>query len=243
MSGALAGRVALVTGAGSGIGRAIVEAFLGAGARVVGMDLGPQAPLEGLVAVAGDVTQPDQCRAAVAAAVGGFGGLHVLVNNAAAPPAYGTVVEFDLAAWERVLAVNLTGAMLTSRFAVPAIAACGGGSIIHVASQLGRVGTARNPAYCATKGALIQLAKVMAIDHAAQNIRVNTLSPGAVGTERIFRQHAVREEAERLRGPAHVLGRMARPDEIASAALFLAGEASSFMTGADLLVDGGYTAW
>lgn len=244
----LAGKVALVTGAGSGIGRAIVAAFTGAGARVVGMDLAAQPDAPHMLAVAGDVARAEDCEAAVARAVGTFGGLHILVNNAAAPPGYGSVEEIPLETWDRVLAVNLTGAMLMSRFAVPAIAAAGGGSIIHVASQLGRVGVARNPAYCATKGALIQLAKVMAIDHAAQNIRVNALSPGAVGTERIYQQHAgapeaARAEAERLRGPAHVLGRIARPEEIAAAALFLASDASSFMTGADMLVDGGYTAW
>jgi NAD(P)-dependent dehydrogenase (short-subunit alcohol dehydrogenase family) len=229
----LDGKVALVTGAASGIGAAIVVAFEAAGARVVGMDL----------ATGGDVTRADHCEAAVTQAVRTHGGLHVLVNNAAAPPAYGTVAEFDLDAWQRVLAVNLTGAMLMSRFAVPAIAASGGGSIIHMASQLGRVGVARNPAYCATKGALIQLAKVMAIDHAAQGIRVNALSPGAVATDRIFQQHATREEAIAARRGAHVLDRLGEPAEIARAALFLASDASSFMTGADLLVDGGYTAW
>jgi NAD(P)-dependent dehydrogenase (short-subunit alcohol dehydrogenase family) len=229
----LDGKVAIVTGAASGIGAAIVEAFTVAGARVVGMDL----------ATGGDVTREADCAAAVANAVRAHGGLHVLVNNAAAPPAYGTVAEFDLDAWARVLAVNLTGAMLMSRFAVPAIAASGGGSIIHMASQLGRVGVARNPAYCATKGALIQLAKVMAIDHAAQNIRVNTLSPGAVATDRIFAQHTTREEAIAARRAAHVLDRLAEPAEIAAAALFLASDASSFITGADLLADGGYTAW
>lgn len=244
----LAGKVAIVTGAGSGIGQAIVAAFTSAGARVVGMDLAPQEGTQHVLAVQGDVARAADCEAAVARAVAAFGALHILVNNAAAPPGYGSVDEIPLETWDRVLAVNLTGAMLMSRFAVPAIAAAGGGSIIHVASQLGRVGVARNPAYCATKGALIQLAKVMAIDHAAQNIRVNTLSPGAVGTERIFIQHqgspeAARAEAERVRGPLHVLGRIARPEEIAAAALFLASDASSFMTGSDMLVDGGYTAW
>jgi NAD(P)-dependent dehydrogenase (short-subunit alcohol dehydrogenase family) len=118
----------------------------------------------------------------------------------------------------------------------------GGGSIIFIASQMGRVGAARRPAYCATKGALIQLAKVMAIDHAAQNIRVNTLSPGAVETQRMLYRYGSFEAAQQQHGPKHLLGRLGRPDEIADAALFLAGDTASFVTGSDLLVDGGYTA-
>jgi NAD(P)-dependent dehydrogenase (short-subunit alcohol dehydrogenase family) len=118
----------------------------------------------------------------------------------------------------------------------------GGGSIIFIASQMGRVGAARRPAYCATKGALIQLAKVMAIDHAPQNIRVNTLSPGAVATQRMLYRHGSYDEAQRVMGPKHALGRIGRPEELAGAAVFLASDAASFMTGSDLLVDGGYTA-
>ena len=120
--------------------------------------------------------------------------------------------------------------------------AAGGGSIIHIASQLGSVGAPRRAAYCATKGALIQLAKAMAVDHAAQNIRVNTLSPGAVETERLLRFGDDGEGARRHSGPKHLLDRLGQPEEIAAAAVFLASDASSFMTGADLLVDGGYNA-
>ena len=109
-------------------------------------------------------------------------------------------------------------------------------------SQLARVGSAGRAAYCATKGALVQLAKVMAIDHAAQNIRVNTLSPGAVETERLVKRFGDMETARRTAGPKHLLQRLGQPEEIARAAVFLASDASSFMTGADLLVDGGYNA-
>jgi NAD(P)-dependent dehydrogenase (short-subunit alcohol dehydrogenase family) len=119
--------------------------------------------------------------------------------------------------------------------------AAGGGSIIHIASQLGTVGTPGRVAYCSTKGALITMAKAMAADHAAQGIRVNTLSPGAVETERMLRYGSM-EKARAALGPKHLLQRLAQPDEIAQAALFLAPDASSFMTGSDLRVDGGYNA-
>src|SRR5205085_5860999 len=114
-------------------------------------------------------------------------GLHILVNTAAMrnPPA--TVTELDLSAWNRVFAVNVGGAFLMSRWAIPHMAAAGGGSIIHIASQLGTVGTPGRVAYCSTKGALITMAKAMAADHSAQKIRVNTLSPGAVETDRMLR--------------------------------------------------------
>jgi NAD(P)-dependent dehydrogenase (short-subunit alcohol dehydrogenase family) len=118
----------------------------------------------------------------------------------------------------------------------------GGGSVILIASQLGRVGSPARPAYCATKGALIQLVKALAVDHAAQGIRANTLSPGAIETRRMLLRHQSMDEARRTLGPKHLLGRLGQPEEIARAAVYLASDASTFMTGSDLLVDGGYTA-
>jgi NAD(P)-dependent dehydrogenase (short-subunit alcohol dehydrogenase family) len=118
----------------------------------------------------------------------------------------------------------------------------GGGSIIHIASQLGRVGAPGRALYCATKGALIQMARAMALDHASDGVRVNTLSPGAVETQRLVMRYGDMEGARRHSVPLHPIGRLGQPEEIARAALFLASEASSFMTGADLLVDGGFTA-
>ena len=118
----------------------------------------------------------------------------------------------------------------------------GGGSIIITASQMARVATPLRGPYCATKGALLQLAKVIALEHADDNIRSNTLSPGGVATDRLAQQFGDLETAEREWGPAHPLGRLGQPDEIARAAVFLASEQSSFMTGSDLLIDGGYAA-
>jgi len=129
-----------------------------------------------------------------------------------------------------------------SRWAIPHMAARGGGSIIHIASQLGTVGTPGRVAYCATKGALVTMAKAMASDHAAQGIRVNTLSPGAVETDRMVLRFGDMQKAREVLGPKHLMNRLGYPEEIAAAALFLASDASSFMTGSNLLVDGGYNA-
>ncbi len=181
-------------------------------------------------------------RAAAAAAQSAFGRLDILVSGAAPHDAGGTILETEPGEWERVVAVNLTGSFLLCRAVLPLMIAGGGGSIILIASQLGRVGSAGRAAYCATKGALIQLAKVMAIDHAGENIRVNTLSPGAVETERILRRYGSFAAAREAIGPKHLLGRLGRPPEIAAAAVFLAGDGASFVTGSDLVVDGGYTA-
>ena len=248
----LTGRVALVSGAGGGIGRAISLAFVEVGAAVACCDIDLRSAEETarLVQNAGgraiarrcDVAVEDESVAVVAAAHDAFGRLDILVSGAAPYDPSGTVLETSLADWERVLAVNLTGSFLLSRAALPRMIAGGGGSIIFIASQLGRVGSGGRAAYCATKGALIQLAKVMAIDHAAQNIRVNTLSPGAVETQRTLDRYGSFEAAREGLGPKHLLGRLGHPQEIAAAAVFLASDGASFVTGSDLLVDGGYTA-
>jgi len=245
-------KTAMVVGAANGIGRATALAFASAGAAVACADV--EAP--GARAIAAeiekggaqalpvhlDVTDGASCRAAVAATVERFGGLDVLLYGAADSDKAATVLEMEEAAWDRVIRVNLTGAFLMVKAAIPAMIARRGGSVILIASQLGHVAAPARPAYCATKGALIQLAKVLAVDHAAHGIRANTISPGAIETRRMLRRYKDMDEARKMMGPKHLLGRLGLPEEIARAALYLASDASAFMTGSDLLIDGGYTA-
>jgi NAD(P)-dependent dehydrogenase (short-subunit alcohol dehydrogenase family) len=244
----LEGRVILVTGAAHGIGRAITLRLVSEGARVICADLNEDgakatAALAGKAAIGlgCDVTDPASAQAAVEAGMRTFGGLWGLINNAAAPSHDGTVVTLALEDWNREIQVGLTGAFLMSKYAVPHMLAKGG-SIVHVASQFATVGVAGSAAYCAAKAGLVNLAKVMALDHAAQNIRVNTLSPGAVWTERLMSRNASLDEANRKLAPRFPIGRIGQPEEIAAAAAFLMSDDSSFMTGSDLLVDGGYNA-
>jgi len=248
----LHGKNAVVTGAGAGIGRAIALAFARAGANVACVDLDgstAEATRREVVqtgrratAVTCDVGSEDEVAAATRKVLDAFKAVHILVNGAAGHDPNGTVLDLSLTDWNRVMAVNIGGAFLMSRALLPAMIAAGGGSIIHIASQLGSVAAPARAAYCTSKGALIQLAKAMATDHAAQNVRVNTLSPGAVETDRLVKRFGDMETARRISGPKHLVGRLGQPDEIAAAAVFLASDASSFMTGADLLIDGGYNA-
>jgi NAD(P)-dependent dehydrogenase (short-subunit alcohol dehydrogenase family) len=246
----LSGKVAIVTGAGGGIGSAISRAFASQGASVVGVDIDSRA-LEEMgqaVRAAGarastlcaDVAEEETAKTAVGRAVGEFGRLDILVSNAVTDVPLAPVTKLSLADWRRTMAVNLDSAFLFSKHAIPAMRAGGSGSIILIASQLGRVARPQRPWYCAAKGALIELAKAMALDHAAENIRVNSLSPGPIETKRYLRNF---ETLEAARASHHTLtGRLGMPDEIAAGAVFLASDEAAFMTGADLLIDGGYTA-
>jgi NAD(P)-dependent dehydrogenase (short-subunit alcohol dehydrogenase family) len=248
----LAGKNAVVTGAGAGIGRAIALAFAQAGAQVACIDLSESAAEAArdeaarsgrrAIAVRCDVGIEAQVSAAAKHVLAAFPAVHVLVNAAAGHDPSGTVMELSFADWRRVMDVNVGGAFLMSRAFLPAMIASGGGSIIHIASQLGSVAADRRAAYCASKGAVIQLARAMAVDHAKDKIRVNTLSPGAVETERLVKRFGDMETARRISGPKHLVGRLGQPQEIAAAAVFLASDAASFMTRADMLVDGGYNA-
>ena len=244
----LAGRTILISGAASGIGVAIEERVVAEGASVVlaerdavvARDLAARFG-DGALGIGCDVTDADAVKAAVAAAMARFGRLDGVVQNAAAPSLDDTVVDLDPRQWHLELDVSLTGAFLLSKYAVPALAASGG-SIVFIASQYGSVGTTTSPAYCAAKGGMINLARALAVDHAAQGIRVNSLSPGPVGTSRLLQRWPDLAAANAALGPATLLGRIARPAEIAAAAAFLLSDDASYITGTDLRVDGGFTA-
>jgi NAD(P)-dependent dehydrogenase (short-subunit alcohol dehydrogenase family) len=248
----LNGKAALISGAGGGICRAIATAFAEAGASVACADIDLAAAQETarLVTAAGRKSIAQQLNVADEAAVNAvtkaahdaLGRLDILVSGAAPHDPGGPITETSLAEWQMVVDINLTGAFLLSKAALPYMIAGGGGSIIFIASQLGRVGSAGRAAYCSTKGALIQLAKVIAIDHADQNVRCNALSPGAVETQRTLRRYNSFEAANETLGAKHLTKRLGKPQELAQAAVFLASDAASFVTGSDLLVDGGYTA-
>jgi NAD(P)-dependent dehydrogenase (short-subunit alcohol dehydrogenase family) len=248
----LGGKAALISGAGGGICRAIALAFAEAGAAVACADIDASSAAETarLVAAAGAKSLSRRCNVADEAEVNAvvkethdaFGRLDILVSGAAPHDPGGPITETPLSEWQMVVDINLTGAFLLAKAAIPYMVAGGGGSMIFIASQLGRVGSAGRAAYCSTKGALIQLAKVIAIDHADQNIRCNALSPGAVETQRTLRRYNSFEAANQSLGAKHLTKRLGKPEELAQAAVFLASDAASFVTGSDLLVDGGYTA-
>lgn len=247
-------RRVLVTGAAGDIGIALMTAFAREGARVIGVDID-----EGALATAAtssdtdaaptridwlicDVADEASVAAAVDQAVARLGGLDVLINNAAAVVPHGAVDEISLADWRRALDVNLTGAMLMSRAALPALRREGGGVIVNMASQLGQRAKAGRAAYGAAKAGLLHLTRIMALDHADEGVRVVSLSPGAVLTGRVIRRYGSVAAAEAALAPDHPLGRLGRPEEVAAAALYLASEEAAFMTGADIRLDGGYAA-
>ena len=248
----LDGKVALVTAAGGAIAGASAKVFAAEGAAVMVCDIdeaAAQSTVRAIIDAGGraqakhcDVADPTSASDAVEACIGVFGGLDVLMNAAAAREQHGNVVDLDLDEWNRAIAVNLTGMFLMCKYAIPHMAVGGGGSIINVASQLGSVVVPNRPAYVTSKAAVIQLSKSLALDFAKDNIRVNSLSPGAVETERLTSTGRTMEEVREALVPMHLIGRLGQPEELADAALFLACADSRFMTGADLIVDGGYSA-
>ncbi len=245
MSGAdgLAGSRAIVTGAASGIGRAICDGLLAAGAAVVGFDRTPIADASdggSFVAVAGDVTD-EAAVAALVARARSYGPIDHLFNVAgigSTTNAPDTPVEV----WDQVFAVNARGTFLACKHAIPAMVDAGGGSIVNVGSIAGLVGLRNRAAYCASKGAVIALTRALAVDHVADGVRVNCVCPGTVDSpwvRRLVEQVGESLEALEARQP---MGRLGTPEEVADAALYLASARAAFATGTVLTLDGGLTA-
>lgn len=251
--GRLAGRVALVTGGGGEIGSAIARLFAREGAEIAIADLEPdkaESVARSIAAAGGradafaaDVANAASAKDAVSRTVETFGKLTTLVNVAATVTPDGTVETLSLEQWNTAIAVNLTGAFLMCKFAVPELRRSGGGSIINIASQLGHLGVPARAPYCTTKAALIHFTRILAMDHAADNIRANSISPGFILTERSSARSGGKERARVVNGPRHLLNRPGEPDEIAAGALYLASDEASFVTATDLLIDGGYVAF
>lgn len=256
MTGKLAGKVALVTGAGSGIGRASAQLFASEGAAVAVVDLREDAAQETAgkisadggraVAIGADVTDADAIAAAVARTAGELGRLDVVYNNAGIGST-GSVADAAEDDWDRCVAINAKGTFLTSRASVPHLEASGGGAIVNQGSVAALVGVANFAAYCAAKGAVVALTRSMAIDLAPRGIRVNVICPGTVFTPLMEPMLTARGGGDMAKGLAmtvakYPIGRLGTPEEIARLALFLASDDAAFITGSTFTADGGMTA-
>ncbi len=255
MSKQFEGKVVVVTGAASGIGRAVALAFGKQGVKVIASDVATKEGEETvrLLKDAGgeamfvpcDVSQSKEVERLISTAVTTYGRLDYAVNNAGIEGMQATVVDYPEEMWQKVINVNLTGPWLCMKYEIPQMLKQGGGAIVNIASILGVVGIATTGAYTATKHGLIGLTQVAALEYAAQGIRVNAVCPGFIETPMIMQRGiaaSVHPESYQQLATLHPIKRLGKPEEIAEAVVWLCSDASSFVTGISLLVDGGYTA-
>jgi NAD(P)-dependent dehydrogenase (short-subunit alcohol dehydrogenase family) len=245
MAGRIEKKVAVVTGAGDGMGAAIAERFVREGAFVVAVDVsGRQAEVaaklgERCVPCQADVSSAADVRAMLQLAVDRFGGLDILCNNAGIQGPMQATGDYDEAAFDRVLAVNARGVFLGMKYAIPLMLQRGGGNIVNTASMASVVAFPQLVAYNASKGAVRMMTKTTAVEYADRNIRVNCFCPGAIDTAMVRNMPPAYIEAVIQANPVKRIG---RPEEIADLALFLASDEARFVTGTEILIDGGYTA-
>jgi len=247
----LADKVALITGAGSGMGREAAILFASEGARVAVIDVDEKGAKEttATITAAGgkafafkaDVAQSAEVEAMVAATIDQFGTLNVVYNNAGIEGASEFLAQMKEADFDRVIAINLRGVWLGMKYTLPHLIKAGGGSIINTASIAGLVGLRAAAAYCAAKAGVIALTRVGALEYGRYNIRVNAICPGAIDTPMVQRVQGSGGLREGALNRISVLGRIGQPSEIAKTALFLASDDSSFATGAPFVIDGGWT--
>jgi NAD(P)-dependent dehydrogenase (short-subunit alcohol dehydrogenase family) len=247
----LANKVALVTGAGSGIGRATALLLAREGATLVVSDIAEQGGQETvrLITEAGgtasfvraDVSQPGACEALVGEAVSRYGALHLACNNAGIGGPQAPTGEYPADGWDQVIGVNLSGVFYCMRYEIPAMLAAGGGAIVNIASILGQVAFANSPAYVAAKHGVVGLTRTAAVEYAAAGLRINAIGPAFIKTPLLSTLEAQPEVMQQLVA-LHPIGRLGESEEVAELVLWLLSDRASFVTGAYYAVDGGYLA-
>lgn len=249
--GLLSGKVAIITGASSGIGRAIAIKFAEEGAKLVATDLDDAGGQETLalierhypgaaIFVHADSSQPADNEGVVAAAVKKFGALHIGINNAGIGGPIAPVGEYPIDGWQKVLSVNLSGVFYGMRYQIPEILKAGGGAIVNISSILGQVGFANSSAYVAAKHGVVGLTQNAALEYSDKNIRVNVVGPGFIKTPMI--ENNLSQEVLAGVAALHPIGRIGEPQEVAELVLWLASDKASFVSGSYYAVDGGYLA-
>jgi NAD(P)-dependent dehydrogenase (short-subunit alcohol dehydrogenase family) len=242
-------KVALITGGGSGIGRAIAILYASEGAKVVVADVDEKGGKETLAAIKAngsdaifilaDTGIADEHKKMVEQTVQYFGGLHIAVNNAGISGPLSSVGDYPIDGWDKVIAVNLSGVFYGLHYQIPAIIAAGGGSIVNMASILGKVGTKGSPAYVAAKHGVIGLTEAAALEYADKGIRINAIGPGYIQTPMLS---ILDENTMNIAKALHPMGRLGKSEEVAELALWLNSDKASFVTGSYYNIDGGYLA-